>query len=104
MQKSLPLVLVKAMILKLVKTGSEVPHWFLTGFNDPDVNLVKETTSPDELKLAAEGLSFIGGGDSKEQALAGKYQYHCRKKPTLYLTTQLRHCFNLLPSRNRGHT
>jgi len=69
MQKSLPLV--KATIVELVSTGSEVPHWFLTGFNDPDVNLVKETTSPDEMKLAAEGLTFSGGGDSKEQAIAG---------------------------------
>jgi len=69
MQKSLPLV--KATIINLVETGSEVPHWFLTGFNDPDVNLVKETASPDELKLAADGLTFNGGGDSKEQALQG---------------------------------
>ena len=73
MDKSIPLV--KETILKLVKTRSKVPHWFLTGFNDPDVNPVKETTSPDELKLAVEGLSFGGGGDLKEQALAGKYQY-----------------------------
>ena len=72
MQKSLPLV--KATIINLVETGSEVPHWFLTGFNDPDVNLVKETASPDELKLAADGLTFNGGGDSKEQALQGKNQ------------------------------
>ena len=70
MQKSIPLV--KETILNLVENGSEVSHWFLTGFNDPEVNLEKETESAEELKLAAESLSFGGGGDSKEQALQGK--------------------------------
>ena len=73
MQKSIPLV--SATILNLVENGSEVSHWFLTGFNDPEVNLEKETESAEELKLAAESLSFGGGGDSKEQALQGKYHY-----------------------------
>ena len=66
MQKSLPLV--KATISNLVESGSDVPKWVLTGFNDPSVTVVKETDISEELKLAAESLSFGGGGDAKEQA------------------------------------
>ena len=69
MQKSLPLV--KATILSLVQSGSHIPKWILTNFNDPSVHVVKETESSEELKLAAEALSFSGGGDANEQALQG---------------------------------
>ena len=63
--------LVKATILNLVKSGSNIPKWVLTGFNDPTVSVVKETADPDELKLAVQSLSFYGGGDANEQALQG---------------------------------
>merc|ERR1712055_727894 len=43
MQKSLPLV--KATILNLVDSGSDIPKWVLTDFNDPNVHVVIETVS-----------------------------------------------------------
>ena len=70
MQKSLPLV--KATILNLVESGSDVTKWVLNGFNDPSVTVVKETGLSEELKSAADSLTFRGGGDTKEQALQGK--------------------------------
>ena len=70
MQKSLPLV--KATISNIVESGSDVPKWVLTGFNDPSVTVVKETALSEELKSAADSLTFGGGGDAKEQALQGK--------------------------------
>ena len=63
---------VKATILNLVKSGSNIPKWILTEFNDPKVNVVLETPSSEELKLAVQNLSFYGGGDTNEQALLGK--------------------------------
>jgi len=69
MQKSLPLV--KATISNIVESGSDVPKWVLTGFNDPSVTVVKETALSEELKSAADSLTFGGGGDAKEQALQG---------------------------------
>ena len=62
---------VKATILSLVKSGSNIPKWILTEFNDPKVNVVLETPSSEELKLAVQNLSFYGGGDTNEQALQG---------------------------------
>ena len=71
MQKSLPLV--KATIKELVESGSDVPKWILTSFNDPSATVVTETHISADLITAAELLSFGGGGDTKEQALKGKY-------------------------------
>ena len=73
MQKSLTLV--KATILNLVESGWHIPKWILTDFHDPSVHVVKETESSEDLKMAAEALSFGGGGDLKEQALKGNYQH-----------------------------
>ena len=71
--------LVKATILNLVKSGSNIPKWVLTAFNDqdptrPDAKVVLETKDSEELKLAAEALS-IGAGSSggKESVLRGNY-------------------------------
>ena len=77
MAKSIPLV--KATILNLVKSGSNIPKWDLTTFKDfygtnPLYgSVVLETKDPEELKLAVQRLSFGGGGsDVIEQALLGK--------------------------------
>ena len=70
--------LVKATIVNLVDTGTEVPKWVLTSFNDPTVYIAKVTENPEELKWAVQGLSFVGGLDTPEQALQGfkDSQYH----------------------------
>ena len=70
MGKAIPLV--KATILNLVKSGSNIPKWVLTNFNDPSANVVLETADSEELKLAVQRLRFYGGGDTNEQALLGK--------------------------------
>ena len=70
MAKSIPLV--KATILNLVKSGSNIPKWVLTSFKDPNANVVSETADVEQLKLAVQNLSFSGGGDAPEQALLGK--------------------------------
>ena len=67
------LTLVQATILNLVNSGSEIPKWVLTDFNDPSVHVVVETASSEEMESAVESLSFSGGGDAKEQALQGNY-------------------------------
>ena len=64
--------LVKATIVNLVDTGTEVPKWVLTSFNDPAVHIAKVTENPEELKSAVLGLSFFGGDDTPEQALQGE--------------------------------
>ena len=64
--------LVKATILNLVESGSNIPKWVLTSFKDPNANVVSETADVEQLKLAVQGLSFNGGGDAYEQALLGK--------------------------------
>ena len=76
MQKSLPLV--KATIKELVESGSDVPKWILTSFNDPSATVVTETHISADLVTAAELLSFGGGGDAKEQALKGIIQHYPR--------------------------
>ena len=70
MGRAIPLV--KATILNLVESGSNIPKWVLTNFNDPNANVVSETADLEQLKLAVQGLSFSGGEDSPEQALLGK--------------------------------
>ena len=70
--------LVKATIVNLVDKATEVPKWVLTSFNDPAVYIAKVTENPEELKSAVQGLSFVGGLDTPEQALQGfkDSQYH----------------------------
>ena len=70
MGRAIPLV--KKTILNLVKSGSNIPKWVLTNYNDPDANVVSETADVEQLKLAVQNLSFSGGGDVNEQALLGK--------------------------------
>ena len=64
--------MVKKMILKLIESRSKIPTWVLTSFNDPDVDVRKETNDVEELRSALKELTFGGGGDpEKEQAFEG---------------------------------
>ena len=64
--------MVKKMILKLIENRSKIPTWVLTSFNDPDVDVRKETNDVEELRSALKELTFRGGGDpEKEQAFEG---------------------------------
>ena len=58
MQKSVPLV--KATILNLVKSGSEIPKWVLTSFNEPNVVVESPIVTEDseELQMAVQSLIF----------------------------------------------
>ena len=58
MQKSVPLV--KATILNLVKSGSEIPKWVLTSFNEPNVVVESPIVTEDseELQMAVQSLVF----------------------------------------------
>ena len=70
MKKALPRV--KEMISKLIESGSKIPTWVLTSFNDPDVDVREETNDVEELRSALKELTFRGGGDpEKEQAFEG---------------------------------
>ena len=61
----------KATILNLVKSGSNIPKWVLTSIHDPSAFVLKLTADPEELKLAVQSLYFQGGGDVNEQVLKG---------------------------------
>ena len=64
--------MVKKMILKLIESRSKIPNWVLTSFNDPDVDVRKETNDVEELRSALKELTFGGGGDpEEEQAFEG---------------------------------
>ena len=64
--------MVKKMILKLIENRSKIPTWVLTSFNDPDVDVRKETKDVEELRSALKELTFRGVGDpEKEQAFEG---------------------------------
>ena len=63
--------MVKEMILKLIESGSKIPTWVLTSFNDPDVDVRKETKDVEELRSALKELRYGGGGDLEEQAFEG---------------------------------
>ena len=63
--------MVKEMILKLVESGSKIPTWVLTSFNDPDVRLVKKTNKVEDLRSGLNQLNYGGGGDVDEQAFQG---------------------------------
>ena len=69
MAKALPMV--KEMILKLVESGSKIPTWVLTSFNDPDVRLVKKTNKVEDLRSGLNQLNYGGGGDPDEEAFQG---------------------------------
>ena len=69
MAKALPRV--KEMISKLIESGSKIPTWVLTSFNDPDVDVRKETKDVEELRSALKELRYGGGGDVEEQAFEG---------------------------------
>ena len=69
MAKALPLV--KEMILKLVESGSKIPTWVLTSFNDPAVSLLKKTNKVKELRSGLSKLEYGGGGDLEEEAFQG---------------------------------
>ena len=69
MKKALPMV--KKMILKLIESRSKIPTWVLTSFNDPDVDVRKETNDVEELRSALKELTFGNGTDLEEQAFEG---------------------------------
>ena len=63
--------MVKKMILKLIENRSKIPTWVLTSFNDPDVDVRKETNDVKELRSALNGLEYGHGKDLLEQAYEG---------------------------------
>ena len=63
--------MVKKMILKLIESRSKIPTWVLTSFNDPDVDVRKETNDVEELRSALKKLRYGGGKDLREQAFEG---------------------------------
>ena len=69
MAKALPIV--KEMILKLVESGSKIPTWVLTSFNDPAVSLVKKTNKVKDLRSGLSKLKYGGGGDLEEEVFQG---------------------------------
>ena len=69
MKKALPRV--KEMITKLIESGSKIPTWVLTSFNDPEVDVRKETNDVEELRSALEELEYGRGKDLREQAFEG---------------------------------
>ena len=69
MKAALPRV--KEMISKLIESGSKIPTWVLTSFNDPDVDVRKETKDVEELRSALKKLRYGGGQDLREQAFEG---------------------------------
>ena len=69
MASALPIV--KEMILKLVESGSKIPAWVLTSFNDPYVKLVKKTNNVKELRSGLKQLEYGDGGDLEEEAFRG---------------------------------
>ena len=69
MAKALPRV--KGMISKLIESGSKIPTWVLTSFNDPEVDVRKETNDVEELRSALKELEYGGGKDLPEQAFEG---------------------------------
>ena len=70
MADALPMV--KKMVTNLVESGSKVPTWVLTNFNDPDVQLEINTPDVEELKSSMNELKYGGGDDLREQVLKGK--------------------------------
>ena len=73
MAKALPMV--KEMILKLIESGSKIPTWVLTSFNDkpknPVAKLRGKTKDVKELRSGLNQLRYGGGGDLEEQAFRG---------------------------------
>ena len=69
MAQALPMV--KEMITKLIESSSKIPTWVLTSFNDPDVDVRKETNDVEELRSALKELTFGNGTDLEEQAFEG---------------------------------
>ena len=64
--------MVKNIVTSLAESGSNVPRWILTNFNDPHVELVINTRDVEELMASLNGLKFGGGGDIWGEALKGK--------------------------------
>ena len=64
--------MVKKMVTNLVESGSKVPTWVLTNFNDPNVELEVNTPDVEELKSSMNELKYGGGDDLREQVLKGK--------------------------------
>ena len=67
--------MVKKMVTNLVESGSKVPTWVLTNFNDPNVELEVNTPDVEELKSSMNELKYGGGDDLREQVLKGKRRF-----------------------------
>ena len=67
--------MVKKMVTNLVESGSKVPTWVLTNFNDPNVELEVNTPDVEELKSLMNELKYGGGDDLREQVLKGKRRF-----------------------------
>ena len=89
MAEALPMV--KKMVTNLVESGSKVPTWVLTNFNDPDVQLEKVTPNVEELKSSMNELKYGGGDDLREQVLKGKRRFSANWDPntTVLLKKQM---------------
>ena len=73
--------MVKKMVTNLVESGSKVPTWVLTNFNDPDVQLEINTPDVEELKSSMNELKYGGGDDLREQVLKGKRRLSANWSP-----------------------
>ena len=67
--------MVKKMVTNLKESGSKVPTWVLTNFNDPNVELEVNTPDVEELKSSMNELKYGGGDDLREQVLKGKRRF-----------------------------
>ena len=54
-----------------MESGSKIPAWVLTSFNDPYVKLVKKTNNVKELRSGLKQLEYGDGGDLEEEAFRG---------------------------------
>ena len=72
MAQALPMV--KKMVSMLVENAPKIPKWVLTSFRDPAVTVEKETSDVEELRKSLDSLTYLGGGDLREQALKGRGQ------------------------------
>ena len=63
----------RELISSLADSEPDIPEWVLTGFRDPDAELVKKADNNEDLKKALEELKFGGDfhDDVDEQAFKG---------------------------------
>ena len=64
-------------MVNLVQSGSKIPKWVLTEFNDPSIQSPSVWVDPEELKFAIQSLRFESWNnpDLPEQALQGNQKF-----------------------------